>query len=194
MKYHNAVIRLEAPNGSTKVVKFGNMCSAINDEKTSLLCSNCPLKEYKWGNTTASESCSALAMNDPEKFYKLSGFKVISVSEGYDAKDTEKPKPPTRKGILEAAERCVCGDRDQQYGSPEASFEAIADLWGSYLWNKHDLGHKGLGKNFISPEDVAAMMVLFKMARVATGSYKADSWIDAAGYAACGGEIGGNKQ
>ena len=37
------------------------------------------------------------------------------------------------------------------------------------------------------------MMVLFKMARVATGSYSADSWVDAAGYAACGGEIGSSK-
>ena len=46
----------------------------------------------------------------------------------------------------------------------------------------------------ISAEDVAAMMALFKMARVATGSYKADSWIDAAGYSASGGEIAGGKQ
>lgn len=104
------------------------------------------------------------------------------------------PDVSTRKSILEAAERCVCGDRDEQYGSPEASFKAIADLWGSYLWNKNDLGHKGLGKNFISPEDVAAMMVLFKMARVATGQRKADNWIDAAGYAACGGEIEGRNK
>lgn len=105
-----------------------------------------------------------------------------------------KTASPTRKIILEAAECCVCGGRDAQYGIPEASFGAIADLWGCYLWNKNDMGHKGLGKNFISREDVAAMMVLFKMARVATGSYKEDNWIDAAGYAACGGEIGGNKK
>ena len=25
----------------------------------------------------------------------------------------------TRKEILEAAEKCVCGDREQDYGSPE---------------------------------------------------------------------------
>lgn len=99
-----------------------------------------------------------------------------------------------RQEILDSASQCVCGDRDQQYGSPETSFSAIADLWGCYLWRKHDLGQqKGNGKNFISSEDVAAMMVLFNMARVATGSYKADSWIDAAGYAACGGEIAGGR-
>ena len=97
-----------------------------------------------------------------------------------------------RKEILATAQKCVCGDRDEQYGSPENSFEAIAARRGCYLWHKNSLGQqRGVGKNFISPEDVAAMMVLFKIARIATGSYSADSWIDAAGYAACGGEIGG---
>ena len=76
----------------------------------------------------------------------------------------------TRKEILEAAQKCVCGDREQDYGSPEKSFMAIAK---------------------ILPEDVAAMMCLFKIARIATGHGKADNWIDLAGYAACGGELEG---
>lgn len=97
----------------------------------------------------------------------------------------------TRIEILESAEKCVCGDRDEQYGSPEQSFEAIADLWGAYL---HARGCEFQRWFPIGPEDVAAMMVLFKMARVATGQEKDDNWIDAAGYAACGGEIGGNNQ
>lgn len=98
---------------------------------------------------------------------------------------------PTRQSILEEARRCVCGDRDQQYGSPENSFKAIASMWNSYLYARGLMeNHTGKCKG-IKPEDVAAMMVLFKMARVATGQNKADNWIDAAGYAACGGEIGG---
>ena len=67
----------------------------------------------------------------------------------------------------------------------------IADLWVPYL--KEKCVSRGAIVD-IEPEDVAAMMVLFKMARVATGSYSADSWVDAAGYAACGGEIGGKKK
>lgn len=94
----------------------------------------------------------------------------------------------TREEILEQAHKCVCGDRDEQYGSPEDSFRMIADLWVPYL--KEKCVSRGAIVD-IEPEDVAAMMVLFKMARVATGSYSADSWVDAAGYAACGGEIGG---
>ena len=89
----------------------------------------------------------------------------------------------TRAEILDAAKQCVCGDRDEQYGSPEQSFEAIADLWTSYLKTK------GIAKTWISPADAAAMMALFKIARIATGQAKADNWIDLAGYAACGGEL-----
>lgn len=96
-----------------------------------------------------------------------------------------------RKEILSAAQECVCGDRDEQYGSPENSFRMIADLWVPYL--KEKCVSEGTDVDIL-PEDVAAMMVLFKMARVATGQSKADNWIDAAGYAACGGEIGGEHE
>lgn len=88
----------------------------------------------------------------------------------------------TRKEILEAAEKCVCGDREQDYGSPEDSFQAIANLWIDYL------NAKGFGIDIV-PEDVAAMLALLKIARIATGHGKDDNWIDIAGYAACGGEI-----
>lgn len=97
---------------------------------------------------------------------------------------------PTRKSILDAAAACVCGDRDQQYGGPETSFRMIAELWEPYIRQKCVSAGADVT---IGAEDVAALMVLFKMARVATGSYKADSWIDAAGYSACGGELAGGR-
>ena len=104
----------------------------------------------------------------------------------------EKPadsKSTGRADILHAAEKCVCGDREADYGNPEYSFKAIASMWNSYLYAiglvKNDTGEwKGL-----KPKDIAAMMVLFKMARVATGHGKLDNWVDAAGYAANGGEL-----
>ena len=89
----------------------------------------------------------------------------------------ERSDEVERKTILETAKRYVCNDRNNQYGAPEDSFKAIADLWAGYLSTE------------ISAKDVAAMMVLFKMARVRTGAGKSDNWIDAAGYCACGGEI-----
>lgn len=103
----------------------------------------------------------------------------------------------TREEILTVAKQCVCGDRDQDYGSPERSFEMIAKLWTPYLeakclqittGNADYPSHPVLD---IGPEDVAAMMCLFKLARIATGHGKADNWIDLAGYAACGGELEG---
>ncbi len=90
----------------------------------------------------------------------------------------------TREEILKEALRCVTGEREQQYGSPEDSFEVIADLWMTYL-EKKTVPDTGLV--VLNPEDVAAMMALLKIARICTGKYKGDSWVDLAGYAACGG-------
>ena len=40
----------------------------------------------------------------------------------------------TREQVLSAARACVCGDREQDYGSPENNFRTIASLWNSYLY------------------------------------------------------------
>ena len=93
-----------------------------------------------------------------------------------------------RKEILDAALQCVCGDREQDYGSPENSFRAIAALWEVYIQEKC-LGTPAMLT--ILPEDAAAMLALLKIARIATGHGKAGNWVDLAGYAACGGEIEG---
>lgn len=89
-----------------------------------------------------------------------------------------------RKEILEAAEKCVCVEREGQYGKPENSFQRIANLWNAYL------GDMAVP---IKPRDVAAMMALLKIARISRG-LKDDNWIDLAGYAACGGEIDDSQQ
>lgn len=93
--------------------------------------------------------------------------------------DPEEPaqEKVTRETVLDAAKRCVCGDREQDYGSPENNFRTIASMWAAYM-----------GTEF-TPVDVAAMLALLKIARIASGHAKADNWIDLAGYAACGGEL-----
>lgn len=82
-----------------------------------------------------------------------------------------------RAEILEAAKVCVCGNREQDYGTPERNFQRIAEMWTAYL------------NSPVTAPDVAAMMALVKIARIASGHAKDDNWIDLAGYAACGGEI-----
>lgn len=83
----------------------------------------------------------------------------------------------TRSEILRAAEKCVCGQREQDYGTPEDNFQAIASLWSAYK-----------GTDF-SPLDASMMMALLKIARIKTGTATEDSFVDLAGYAACGGEV-----
>ena len=82
-----------------------------------------------------------------------------------------------RKEILEAAQKCVCGDREQDYGAVEDNFKRIAEFWS--VWLDYE----------VTSKDVAVMMGLLKIARLASGHAKEDSWVDLAGYAACGGEI-----
>ncbi len=89
----------------------------------------------------------------------------------------------TRAEILKKAEECVCGKRQQDYGNPENNFQVIANLWTDYLI--------GTGQEVaVSAKDVAMMMALLKIARIAGNHATEDSFVDLAGYAACGGEIG----
>lgn len=94
----------------------------------------------------------------------------------------------TRADILHAAEKCVCGQRETDYGTPEDNFETIAKLWETYL---RRACVDEAGGVYIDANDVAMMMALLKIARIAAGGGKADSWIDLAGYAACGAECEG---
>ena len=85
----------------------------------------------------------------------------------------------TRSKILDEAKKCVCGKRQQDYGNPEDNFATIAKLWTAYC-NEAII---------FTPADVAMMMALMKVARIKSGTGTEDSFVDLAGYAACGGEI-----
>lgn len=89
----------------------------------------------------------------------------------------------TRETILDAAKRCVCGQREQDYGSPEDNFATIAALWNAYI-----------RQPLFNGVDVAMMMALLKIARIRNGGGTGDSFVDLAGYAACGGEIRANAE
>ncbi|MCD8354170.1 MAG: DUF6378 domain-containing protein [Clostridiales bacterium] len=83
----------------------------------------------------------------------------------------------TREECLTKAKECVCGGRETDYGRPEDNFAVIARLWSTYLDCE------------IDNLDVANMMILQKMGRITSGTATADSYVDIAGYAACGCEI-----
>ena len=85
---------------------------------------------------------------------------------------------PRVQALREAA-TIIAGDRDVQYGGPEENFTRIAKIWSVIVGVE------------ISPEDVAMMMVGLKVARYASKSgFQPDTWIDIAGYAGCGYEVG----
>lgn len=95
-----------------------------------------------------------------------------------DTSRPEKWKDPDdlRREILTDAAVCVCSDRNLMYGEPEDNFGMIAAMWSAYLGAP------------VTAADVAAMMILFKVARIATAEKPSrDSYVDIAGYAACGG-------
>ena len=92
-------------------------------------------------------------------------------------------KVSPRQDMLAQAGAIISGERDTQYGGPEENFSRIAKIW-SVLF----------GREFTT-EDVAMAMVAVKVARYASNSgFQPDTWIDIAGYAACGYEVGLNVQ
>jgi Domain of unknown function (DUF6378) len=91
------------------------------------------------------------------------------------------PNLDKKKACLIAAQAAVCGDRPLNYGKPEANFNRIAALWNTWNMVRHAGPYTGT--------DVAIMMDLVKTARLANNPAHSDSWIDKAGYAACGYDI-----
>lgn len=85
--------------------------------------------------------------------------------------------------IAGTAANLVAGDRDRQHGQKRDNFARIAAVWDAYLNIRRDTMAP------LRPVDVGHMMVLMKIARTQSGAVNADDYIDAAGYAACAGEI-----
>lgn len=114
--------------------------------------------------------------------------KVSTPTDTPTATDTPTDTPTTRAEILDAAKKIVTGERERQYGSPEDNFAVIARFWEVYLNQRCVDAMSGF---MLNPDDVAMLMALMKVARIMTGTFKGDSYIDACGYLACAAEIAG---
>lgn len=82
-----------------------------------------------------------------------------------------------RRECLDAAADCVLRNRQAHYDTPERNFERIATIWSVIF------GHP------VEPAQVALAMAAVKLARLAGNLGHVDSWVDLAGYAACGAEV-----
>ncbi len=98
--------------------------------------------------------------------------------------------PMTKHRLLDLAKEATA-DRGLNYGKPEDNFARIAAHWNAFLANR--FGVNSEGKTYVtvvlSPTDVAIMMAGMKLARLEHQPDHMDSWVDLAGYAACGAEI-----
>lgn len=86
-----------------------------------------------------------------------------------------------RDQILDTAGSLINGDRARDYGDAAENFQRIADLWCPIL---------GVD---VTATDVALCLTQLKVARLITSPGHQDSWVDAAGYVALGGEIAGRS-
>ena len=77
----------------------------------------------------------------------------------------------------------VSGDRDRQHGAKKANFDRIASCWNGYLAARREPAAP------LDATDIGHMMVVMKIARTQSGAVNVDDYVDAAGYAACAGEI-----
>lgn len=152
-------------------------------------CEGCPLKNM-WKNNGCS-SCEHFL----EHYQNDAEFVLATWIGGADFVKTlgepeQEKTPETRREILQAAERCVCGGRELDHGTPEQSFHAIARQWEAYL------ASRGLLKEgaTLNAWDAATMLALFKVARISVGNFVGDSYVDGCGYLACAGELAANEQ
>jgi hypothetical protein len=90
--------------------------------------------------------------------------------------------PSPREELLLGAIEAVTKQRNNQYGPPTQDFDRTAGLW-NYLF-----GGKGSTGEAFTAHDVAMAMAALKLSRLTWDPTNQDSWLDLAGYAACGYE------
>lgn len=93
-----------------------------------------------------------------------------------------KETPTIREEILAEARALISNDRNAQYGPPAQDFQRTAAMLSS-LWD-----HKLKEGEAIEAHDIAVMLAVVKLSRIQWSPHKKDSWVDLAGYAACGAE------
>ena len=88
----------------------------------------------------------------------------------------------TKHELLDLAKKATA-DRGLNYGKPEDNFERIARRWKVHILNRFNIDVP------IDAISVAIMCGDIKKARLENDPTHLDSWVDDAGYAACGAEI-----
>lgn len=143
-------------------------------------CHSCGHTVYSGADSSSQISAYAAWKQEP----------MVYLFPEYAEKPTAVTVEPRRGAALLEALEIINGERADQYGDPKDSFALIAKYWTVYLEGRG-------GRDDIKPVDVAAMMVLFKLAREAN-QHKHDNWVDLLGYggiaAGCAGKDGTDEK
>lgn len=78
--------------------------------------------------------------------------------------------------ILQTA-NSILSEREATHGNHTQNFKRISQMWSAYLSMN------------ITPSDVANMMVLLKVSRIASGNANIDNYVDICGYASISGVL-----
>lgn len=112
---------------------------------------------------------------------------VCSIASLTDAQITREEflrnSPNVCQQTISKALALTSGDRAKQHGDKRENHQNIANLWNAYL---RDDGP--LGKRRLTGHDVAVMMCLLKIARLKSGTFNLDNYVDLAGYAGVAAE------
>ena len=84
--------------------------------------------------------------------------------------------------VLKEAHAIIYGDREKTYGHPAKNLRTIAQMWTSYLVAANAIDPEGGAE--VTAKDVAAVMMLVKVARFANDPTHRDNLVDICGYAA----------
>jgi hypothetical protein len=84
-----------------------------------------------------------------------------------------------RQEMLYEATGLVTGDRNNAYGPPWQDFQRTAAGLSA-------MGYRGPDGRSLESHDTAIMVMMIKLSRLMWTPAKRDSWVDIAGYAACG--------
>jgi hypothetical protein len=93
----------------------------------------------------------------------------------------ESEEQPPRAKLLREAERLVTNDRNNSYGPPTQDFDRSSGILNA-------LGYRKNEGQLLQAHDIAIIVSAVKLSRLMWSPEKRDSWVDIAGYAACGYE------
>jgi Domain of unknown function (DUF6378) len=120
-------------------------------------------------------------MDEKVSFTDPLGLKEMA-RQFYETGELHLPDDRTvREQVLDDAKQAVCNDRNAEYGEPIDNLSRWAGACNA-------LGYSGPGGRVLEPHDMAMIMSLGKLSRLAQTPGKQDGWVDLAGYAAIGYE------